>query len=506
MEIFPVGVKFCGDVFGDRERWRPPAPLSLKPPSTGKPPEPLRRRSYAETVSSPSCVSEKKTEKPVKTKRPEKDKVQKSRWPVTYAQPVALKSAAVVPAMGRPIFSMTIASFLEGDQLSEFKDMLLRIKGDVERCINWLELGRSLPSCGLLGAVPKPKSMKHFGSSSAGGPAKKKQKSGLVVSRPKVFNHAVGKRGPVFPICKPAFKPNRVDKGKAVVEGLRPTSSKTSKKKWVSMQPTSSGATHVRAPVANPGPATGMDLSDGLMASSSTAPIAIAPTRKPLPSPLCIPEALAVLVVESEMPVLAVGRSLKEDSDLSVKPLEVSSGPEASLGSAVLISDAVVSGSSTEMLGSELARVPELSNVIEAAEVDAVAAGGGLASEMVGSELALISEMSVSAEAAGVIVGAAGGGMTPVLASHNGLLDPLLRQLFVPNSPGDVMPSPTVVSRNSGGSDLDDFVEQPSPLLCCPAYKARGKTGAQSSDWVLQLVMVSVTLWVSLATGLKGNS
>jgi hypothetical protein len=271
-------VKFMGTGKGGG---RPPASLSLKPPSTGKLPEPPRRRSYAETVSSPSCVpeptlmrtspnGEKETERPVKTKRPEKEKVQKPRWPVTSAQPVAPKSAAVVPAMGRPVFSTSIASFLEGDQLSEFKDTLLRIKGDVERCINWLESGRSPPSCGLLGAAPKPNSKIHFGSSSAGGPAKKKQKSGLVVSRPKVFKHAMGKRGPVFPICKPAFKPNRVDKGKAVVEGPRPTSSKTSKKKWVSVQPTFSGATHVRALVANPGPATGMDLSDGLLASSSS--------------------------------------------------------------------------------------------------------------------------------------------------------------------------------------------------------------------------------------------
>jgi hypothetical protein len=55
----------------------------------------------------------------------------------------------------------------------------------------------------------------------------------------------------------------------------------------------------------------GMDFSDGLLASSSSsAPIAIAPPRKSLSSPLCIPEAPAVLVVESKKPVMRCGGSL----------------------------------------------------------------------------------------------------------------------------------------------------------------------------------------------------
>jgi hypothetical protein len=101
-----------------------------------------------------------------------------------------------------------------------------------------------------------------------------------------------------------------------------------------------SGATHVRAPAANPGLATGMDLSDGFFASSSSsAPIAVTLPRMPLSSPFCIPEAPAVLAVESKLPDMAVGRSLKEVSDLLVKPLVVPFGPEAGLGSDVLVSD-----------------------------------------------------------------------------------------------------------------------------------------------------------------------
>ncbi|GLT53947.1 hypothetical protein SLA2020_271810 [Shorea laevis] len=100
--------------------------------------------------------------------------------------------------------------------------------------------------------------------------------------------------------------------------------------------------------------------------------------------------------------------------------VEVTSGPEAGLDSAVLVSDVVGSASSTEMIGSELARVPEMSYVVEAAEVDTEVAGGAVASKMVGSELALIPERSAFAEAAGVTVEAAGVGMSPVLASLNG--------------------------------------------------------------------------------------
>jgi hypothetical protein len=45
----------------------------------------------------------------------------------------------------------------------------------------------------------------------------------------------------------------------------------------------------------------------------------------------------------------------------------------------------------------------------------------------------------------------------------------------------------------------------PSPLLCCPAYKARGQTSAQSSDWVLQLVMVFSHLVGLSCDGFEGK-
>jgi hypothetical protein len=43
---------------------------------------------------------------------------------------------------------------------------------------------------------------------------------------------------------------------------------------------------------------------------------------------------------------------------------------------------------------------------------------------------------------------------------------------------------------NSNCLELDLVYEDPSPLLCCPANKVRGKAGDQSSAWVLQLVKV----------------
>ncbi|GLT68497.1 hypothetical protein SLA2020_407210, partial [Shorea laevis] len=223
------------------------------------------------------------------------------------------------------------------------------------------------------------------GSSTAGGPVKKNQKYGLAGSRPKAFKIAVGKRGPVFPIYKSALKPSREDKGKAIAEGPRPAPSKTSKKRWVPVQPICSDATHVRTQAANPGPATGIDPSEGLLASSSSsATSAIVPPRKSLATPLGIPEAPAVSVVESEMPVFPEAPAmLVVESILPVMSVENSSGPEAGKGSAALISVAEGSVSSTEVLGSELVRAQGLSNVVETTEVDIEDAGGGLASDMV---------------------------------------------------------------------------------------------------------------------------
>jgi hypothetical protein len=50
-----------------------------------------------------------------------------------------------------------------------------------------------------------------------------------------------------------------------------------------------------------------------------------------------------------------------------------------------------------------------------------------------------------------------------------------------------------------------DLVEQPSPLLCCPAFKARGKNGDQHSDWILQLVMVFSRIMGLSCDGFEGR-
>jgi hypothetical protein len=210
--------------------------------------------------------------------------------------------------------------------------------------------------------------------------------------------------------------------------------------------------------------AVGMDLCDGLLAPSFSNALKIAdPPRKPLSSPPSLPEAPVMLGMESEKQFLSV---------------EGCSGMEAGLVSAVLVPE--VGGSASEM-----ARAPELSYAAEAA---------------VGTELALVQEQLVTAEVAGLTVEASGVGLTPVLAPLNALKQPL-----VPINPGVMMPSPNVASRISGGSELDVLVEQPSPLLCCPAYKARGKNGDQHSDWILQLVMVFSRIMGLSCDGFEGR-
>jgi hypothetical protein len=68
------------------------------------------------------------------------------------------------------------------------------------------------------------------------------------------------------------------------------------------------------------------------------------------------------------------------------------------------------------------------------------------------------------------------------VAEAIGPMDPLLKQ-SIHNS---LLSGPL----SSCCMDLDLPAEDPSPLLCCPTIKSRGKVGAQSSDWVLQLIKV----------------
>jgi hypothetical protein len=65
-------------------------------------------------------------------------------------------------------------------------------------------------------------------------------------------------------------------------------------------------------------------------------------------------------------------------------------------------------------------------------------------------------------------------------------MEPLFSQPAGLNSSGVVQPSSSL-----GSSCLDlELSEDPAPLLCCPANKSRGKTGAQSSDWILQFALI----------------
>lgn len=68
-------------------------------------------------------------------------------------------------------------------------------------------------------------------------------------------------------------------------------------------------------------------------------------------------------------------------------------------------------------------------------------------------------------------------------------MEPLLNQSVGLYNSGEVLPSSSLGSLYSSCLDLD-FYEDPSPLLCCPVNKTRGKSGAQSSEWVLKFVMI----------------
>jgi hypothetical protein len=135
---------------------------------------------------------------------------------------------------------------------------------------------------------------------------------------------------------------------------------------------------------------------------------------------------------------LVVGRSLKLSSDTLVKPLEMLPGLEMS----------------------EL----RLGGISGGSEDDSFL-GPQPSAEMLGLELALAPDLSVSG--------------CSVVADVVGPVDPLLKQSTGLDSSGGVLLY----------MDLELFSEDP-PLLCCPANKSRGKVGAQSSDWVLQLVKV----------------
>jgi hypothetical protein len=97
---------------------------------------------------------------------------------------------------------------------------------------------------------------------------------------------------------------------------------------------------------------------------------------------------------------------------------------------------------------------------------------------------------------------------------------PLFQPFAAPSTSGVGMlsPSPSSSARlaldagcpppgfpTSSCLELDLVSEDPSPLLCCPANKVRGKAGDQSSAWVLQLVKVFSQLVGLSCDGYEGK-
>lgn len=211
---------------------------------TAKDPEPPQRRSFAEVMMHSTKFIEPLTLKTRPTTKLLKEAdLLTVKKPRVLAKPDALKVGAKKPAMklmghaGSDFASVGEGNFHFFDSLERysFRNMLARLKWDVERSLKWLDSGLSPCACGLLGPTPKPPNAAHCDRKPiVAGPvgalsykAKRKAKKGFVGSQPKVFKPIVGKQGlgqPKSPGPGPEVVSARNDKGKAklVYEGPRP--------------------------------------------------------------------------------------------------------------------------------------------------------------------------------------------------------------------------------------------------------------------------------------------
>jgi hypothetical protein len=505
--------------------------------STSKPPV-TQRRSFAETLASSSYVVPPKLLTRHSTNQKKMPEVKSVSLPEIRLPADVLKMDVPKPAAphsvtvnyGKRCLDVSHACIPEISQNFVLRDTLERIRKDVETCLNWLDLGSfcgpsgSAPKsaiplrpvngdvtikknkCGLLGFRPKV-SFKYNANSRGMGQGKGKR--GLLGSRPKVYNTAnarglgqgedkcglLGSRPKtsfksIAKTCGPITKPTRLEKGKAIlVEDPKPKP-KYVTKKWVKTQPGS-----MKVLSENP-----FQVLDRVIQMKSTASSsAVAPTGAsspgvpefspvtvepvildsfrcdPEPSPVvvpsssaphCYPEAPLGLLGEAVTPLLSADSSaIPSATSLSVSALNVGSeGLGLSVGCTPKgVTKPLESVSGPEMPELCLGRSKGGSEISQPSD------------EQPGWELAVAPDLEVSGFS--------------VAAELVDSMEPLLNQSVGLYSSGEVLPSSSLGSLYSSCLDLD-FSEDPSPLLCCPVNKTRGKSGAQSSEWVLKLAMI----------------
>jgi hypothetical protein len=435
------------------------------------------------------------------------------------------------------------------------RETLERIRRDVICCLHWLDSGLS---CGPLDSSSKP------------GPEIKKNKAGILGSRPKfLLKQAVSIRGKgqVKPkgSAKPSghgliVKPTRQEKGKGVLLSPKPKKPKPISKKWVKTHSAHQkpGPIQEKDPPENPRQGPGLALSADLTASTSAAPPSAASTPQPEPicepvsspvtgklvpiviSPtptdiLCAPQMPPVIIDLGPSPVGILDRCLTATHSVPPQPAPICE-PVSSpvIGELVPI---VVSPTPMDLLcapqmppvnidlGPLKAQLPPMGildrclkaplSVMPLLPGDSEKSGlVGDCSQMGNSDflVSLSKPLELPAVSSAVIPGwelaaIPDGEDSGLSVAANGVIpeDPLISQpISIESLSGDVL-FPSVNSRNNSSMELELCSEDPSPLRYCPAKKSRGKAGAQSTDWVLHLVLVFSQLVGLSCDGYEGK-
>jgi hypothetical protein len=329
-------------------------------------------------------------------------------------------------------------------------------------------------------------------------------------SRPKISSKSIAKT------CGPITKPTRLEKRKAILLEDPKPKPKYVTKKWVKTQP---GLMKILS--ENPFQVLDRVIQMKSTASSSAvaptgasspgapefSPVTVEPVisgssrcdPKPLPgvvpsssAPLCYPEAPTVPVVpflgkslgllgEAVTPLLSTDSSaIPSATSLSVSAHSVGSeGLGLSVGCTTKgVTKPLESLSGPEMPELCLGRFTGGSEIPQPTD------------EQPGWELAVAPVLEVSGFS--------------VAAELVDSMEPLPNQSVGLYSSGEVLPSSSLGSLYSSCLDLD-FSEDPSPLRCCPVNKTRGKSGAQSSEWVLKFAMIFSHLVGVSCDGFEGK-
>ncbi|GLT60900.1 hypothetical protein SLA2020_336410, partial [Shorea laevis] len=150
-------------------------------------------------------------------------------------------------------------AFGDKSERASFRNTLIRLKRDVEKCLKWVDSGLSPCVCGLLGPAPKPTLEAHVRQPLPAGPERggslKEKKKGFLGRKPKVTFKPVLLSGPGPSASSNKRGPGPSDKGKKAM--FNPVVSI-----WVPGQTSSS--------VTNPSPK--QDTGSGSLPVTVTAP------------------------------------------------------------------------------------------------------------------------------------------------------------------------------------------------------------------------------------------